>query len=512
MDLAVVSTNVIRVWPFFRSRFVRLGQTNRTKHNITFLATHPPPKLEQPRKENYKYKQMSQTDLQQACVSGHLDKLEAWLMGHDPKKNAKETAFALATLARHGHVACVARLLLWLKSDVDIVNACVPLTEPSFLPMASTSCSWPTDKATALYFASAVGHVAVVDCLLRHGAVHVNAGTTRTRVAPLSVACVRGHVAVVRTLLRQRDTRVDATTLWRTASGCLDAVARVPICAALLDDPRLVVVEDDEAVTTLVHVACQRHDVALLTLFLQHPKTKHLIHAVNDQGQTALYTAAGGPLDDAVVQCLLQHGAAAVNPTATSSTSTGHTPLHRAVTSARMRQVRLLLEYDGHGNNCINAQTTSTGRTPLMEACHEYWKSFADGGDMREIVQELLRHPRLDVNRMDHKGRTVLMHASAMGLTRMVELLLMQQQQQQHAPKTVYVHSSDKQGQTALHLACAGNHLPCVKLLVQHRACLVTPRNALGATPLDQALWQGDTALLYYVMREHNGWQQIEVR
>ena len=125
---------------------------------------------------------------------------------------------------------------------------------------------------------------------------------------------------------------------------------------------------------------------------------------------------------------------------------------------------------------------------------------------MRDVVQTLLLYPRLDVNRTDDEGGTILHHACSLGLTWMVELLLSLQ------PK-IYIHARDNHGQTALHKACRHNHLASVQLLIRKGACLVTPRDESGQTPLSHALLQGGhcVELLYYVMRQHQGWIQLEV-
>ena len=446
--------------------------------------------------EEYQSKRSDWSRLERACRQGDVSLLE---QQQQQESQCSLTDFLdggatilLALASRYGHLSCVQFLIQQQGVDVNALGALASddvdwgvtsCLSASLLPLSHDG------GATPLFWASAHGQVQVVDALLQLGA-------DPNLTCPLAVACQQGHVAVVQRLLRQVTLHVPsdlALTL-----NCRDAIAQGQILSLLLDDDRVDAQVVDNSSCTLLHKACQRHDARLVELVATH--SRHLIDAVDQQGRTALAMVTGSPLDDVVVQCLLFHGA---NPCVTDPTFKGFTPLHKAVQSARLAQVRALLSSTKDLD--VNAPSTSNGQTPLMQACHEFWQAFGDGGDMKEIVRTLLRDSRLDVNRADDEGRTVLHHACTLGLTWMVELILA-------SPSDVFVQTKDVHHQTPLHEACRHNHLACVQLLLRHGACLVTPRDATGQTPFSHALLQGGhcVQLLYFLMREHNGWIQLQ--
>jgi ankyrin repeat protein len=305
--------------------------------------------------------------------------------------------------------------------------------------------------------------------------------------------------------------RTSAGRVRSSSTPTVDGDTRKQVWRALLQDERVNVSICNNKGETMLHQV--GHDAELVHLLCN--RDPNLVHVVNHHGETPLCTASGGPLDDAVVQALLEHHAAPlhVNPVH------GWNPLHRAVQGARFQQVQAILttmDKNTHHHNhhhsdvlslLLNAKEHRQGRTPLMMACHEYWKDGTIGAElMQDICITLLRHPALDVNVRDHDGRTILHHASARGLTWFVAAVL------QHGHhQNVQIEARDQYGQTAAHLACQYNHVQIVQLLIQQGACLVTPRDQHGHTPLYHAIWKEDqcTDLLYYLMREHKAWLQF---
>ena len=417
-------------------------------------------------------------EVERACREGNVDALEAGLaLIRTP---CLDTPLIVA--ARHGHLGCVQNLIQ-RGANVDALVRNANL-------LSGHSC------VTALVVASAHGNVQIVDCLLQKGA-NPNGRLDETST-PLAAACQQGHVDVVHRLLRVPSLHLPVDVFFKNLPT--DAVARHHLVTRLLEDSRI---SHDHLRRkcdgqTILHKACQTHNVSLVDLVATHDKTRHLLNTRDNQGKTPLYLVAGSLLDDAIVQCLMKHGADPIG------SLDGTTPLHRAITSARLGQVQALL---ASATVNVNAVTKTARRTPFMCACHEYWKPNG-GGDMRDIVVALLKDDRLDVNAADTEGRNVLHHASSLGLVWLVELLLANDNNKH----TVNIHAHDKHGQTALHMACANNHLAIVRHLVHRGACLVTPRDKHGRNPLGHVLLHGGHCLqlLYYVMREHQGWMHLE--
>jgi len=61
--------------------------------------------------------------------------------------------------------------------------------------------------------------------------------------------------------------------------------------------------------------------------------------------------------------------------------------------------------------------------------------------------------------------------------------------------KVVEVNKTDSSGNTALHYACGGNHLACVKILISAKA-FVNAKNKVGDTPLHKAAWRGNDEIV----------------
>lgn len=61
------------------------------------------------------------------------------------------------------------------------------------------------------------------------------------------------------------------------------------------------------------------------------------------------------------------------------------------------------------------------------------------------------------------------------------------------------VNKQDDLGNTALHWAASGNHLDCVKYLVEKRKAKVNSANLNGDTPLHTASWKGSLSVVQYL-------------
>eukprot|EP00800_Vazella_pourtalesii_P010574 TRINITY_DN25932_c0_g1_i1.p1 TRINITY_DN25932_c0_g1~~TRINITY_DN25932_c0_g1_i1.p1 ORF type:complete len:212 (-),score=50.57 TRINITY_DN25932_c0_g1_i1:63-698(-) len=60
----------------------------------------------------------------------------------------------------------------------------------------------------------------------------------------------------------------------------------------------------------------------------------------------------------------------------------------------------------------------------------------------------------------------------------------------------VSVNSLDKSGSTAIHWAARGGHIDCATALLKYPNTQVNAKNKLGDTPLHNAAWKGDSAIV----------------
>ena len=426
------------------------------------------------------------SELEQACRKGQIYLLQQGLAQQRRTNDQPPPPSLLNLAATFGHLFCVYVLVDQYNADV---NARGPIVLPGAMDWMSIDDDEQNRTATALYGACARGHAAVVGYLLQHGA-DPNLGGSGAYDSPLQVACQLGHTDVVRRLLEEASLQIPSQNnlVWE-----VPALHRHTVWPLLAADSRVdVSVCNSDTGETILHLA--GHDEQFVDCVCRRQPS--LLHVVDKRGQTPLLAAAGGPLDDAVVECLLKHGSSVNHGNACGNA------LHRAVQAARLAQVRALLEHATP--QLLNDREDRQGRTPLMMACHEYWRSNGSHNVMVDVCQALLDQPSLDVNATDKDGRTVLHHASALGLDWLVTLVL------EHPD--ICIATADNLHQTAAHLACRHNHVRVVQLLV-HRggACLVTPRDLGGQTPLCHAVWKSDHCvdLLYYILREHKGWLQL---
>ena len=114
--------------------------------------------------------------------------------------------------------------------------------------------------------------------------------------------------------------------------------------------------------------------------------------------------------------------------------------------------------------------------TPLI------WASY---NGHSEVVNLLLRHPTIDVNKGSKSGYTALHWASAMGHSEVLGMLLQHQQ--------IDVNKQNIQNETALHLASAYGYSEIVRLLLQHLQIDVNKENYQGQTALGIASHHGHT-------------------
>uniref|UniRef100_A0A0E0HKA7 RING-type E3 ubiquitin transferase n=1 Tax=Oryza nivara TaxID=4536 RepID=A0A0E0HKA7_ORYNI len=197
----------------------------------------------------------------------------------------------------------------------------------------------------------------------------------------------------------------------------------------------------------------------------------------------------------------------AANPGLARCTTFGNlnSPLHVAAAKGHHEIAALLLE-NGADVNARNIY----GQTPLMQACRfGHW----------EVVQTLL------VWRVENlSGRTALHMAAAGGHVKCVRLLVADAA----GDRDGYVNKAANGGVTALHLAALHGHVECVHLLIDERAslaaqtlpCAAPPMASIGAgsTPLHYAACGGEVKCCQILVSRGadrtaincNGWLPID--
>jgi ankyrin repeat protein len=211
--------------------------------------------------------------------------------------------------------------------------------------------SFSEDAYSPLYYASDIGHEAVVRALLEHKAdVDVKGRYGETA---LHWAAAGGHEAVVRALLEHK-ADVDAndkgggTALYWAAAGGNEAVVR-----ALLEHKADVDVKSKGGGTALHRAAARGHE-AVVRALMEH---KADVDAKDKGGETALHRAAAAG-HVAVVRALLEHKA-----DVDVKLKSGGTALHRAASNGREAVVRVLMEHKAD----VNAKDKG-GETALHRA------------------------------------------------------------------------------------------------------------------------------------------------
>eukprot|EP00435_Cladocopium_sp_Y103_P030084 s165_g7.t1 len=396
--------------------------------------------------------------------------------------NDGETALMIA--ATVGHEA-VAELLLTHGADARAAN---------------------NEGTTALGRAATVGHEAVAELLLTHGAdarAANNEGTTA-----LGRAAVFGHVAVSELLLAHGADAGAATNDGCTALMCAAASGHVAVAKLLLEHGADAGAATNDGFTALMAAAEGGHE-AVAELLFEHGADAG---AAKNDGATALMCAAtGGHV--AAAELLLTHGV-----DAGAADNDGETALMRAATVGHEAVAELLLT---HGADAGAAK--NDGGTALMCAATVGHEAVAElllthGADARatgndgatalmcaatnnegttavfhaatrghEAVAALLLTHGADARAADNDGVTALMRAAAGGHAAVAQLLL------EHGADA---GAAENEGVTALMCAAAGGHVAAAELLLTHGADARAAMNDDdGATALMAAAAGGHVAV-----------------
>ena len=243
---------------------------------------------------------------------------------------------------------------------------------------------------------------------------------------------------------------------------------------------------------TVLHSMCKHGSNEMVRVLVQNNCD---VNIQNRNGDTALHIAIRSTQHNAEkVQCILMSGKCDPN----IANDAKNTPLHVAVQKNDFRIFGEILR-----NKCdINIQNNE-GNTPLHLA--------VIGGCQDEIVKALSEHQSCDPNLLNSRSMTPLHIAAAVGRVEHVKVLIMfcdpsirngrgntplHEAVIQRYPRNILTilaqHEScnkiNMTGYTPLHLACKGENIESVKVLVESPTCNLNVQNSDEDTALHIAI------------------------
>ncbi|KAH7394274.1 ankyrin repeat-containing domain protein [Phaeosphaeria sp. MPI-PUGE-AT-0046c] len=243
------------------------------------------------------------------------------------------------------------------------------------------------------------------------------------------------------------------------------------VVTQLLDEGVDPNVRDSLATTPLIYACARRHAEVIETLL----KAGALAHLIDHRDSTALLgTVKHHRLQ--LTRRILQENDVAIN--ALYKAFNNYTALMLATWNSDPETVRMLLErhevdvntaIPGSGTNCL-----------LLAACD----------DETACVNELLKHPKIDVNHQDNSMYTATHYAALYGYVDTLSLIL---------DAGANTELQDDQGGRALQRAIDYGYLDTVKLLLEHGADY-TFRDMLGRNILHAAAINGQVLTLRYLL------------
>ncbi|KAL4913323.1 ankyrin repeat-containing domain protein [Aspergillus aurantiobrunneus] len=388
------------------------------------------------------------------------------------KKNIRDSnSSALFWGMRHNRPDLVERMLD-LGADVD-----------------STCCG-----QTAIYTAACEGHAIAVKILLSRGATHrLRDGQPWT---PLFSAAAAGHTDVVAALLTHEGRACEAI---RDPDPSFTRMTCLLQHIFVTDGSRVQRDAVEYSIPLFMAIAGAHNETARVLI-----RSKKVSLDYQDRvGRTALMWALSHGRE-AVIECLLDHGADANIP----EPSTGETLLHKAVRKRHDRVMQMLLARADVDPNCRD----SAGRCPLFDALEvqnrPVLKALVARSDLDVncwngegltpllyVVQRnlddqtavllmklLLDYPAIDVDASSEDGRTPLSYTSELGRVQLVDLLLSRGADPGH---------KCQDGRAAHSYAAQAGHTQVFMGLIQTQKVQLDSRDSRAWTPLFWAAASG---------------------
>ena len=219
--------------------------------------------------------------------------------------------------------------------------------------------------------------------------------------------------------------------------------------------------QDEETLSSLLHIACQEGNTDCVDLLLEFKADPNI---VDETGETPLHYACRTGASECV-RCLLK-----ANADPMCMDEFDNTPLHYACLSGASECTRLLL---AHKDVDVNS-TNVGGLTPLYMACQHKGNG---------ICPFLLLEKGANTFISDRQGFTPLAFAAMHGCPAYVSTLL------DHGADPNVV---DEYERTPLYMACRFRNTECIRILVNHGGVDVNKGGHNGWTPMHEALHNGE--------------------
>lgn len=278
--------------------------------------------------------------------------------------------------------------------------------------------------------------------------------------APLHVACKWGSSKVAIFLTSLEEVELDSRNLQHeTPLHLACRYNRLELCKLLVlkgSKSGHGSVETGESEQTPLHLACYHDNIELVGSILESRDTTSFINKKDVYGDSPIFNACRrGSLQ--IIKLLIQKGS---NPFFLNE-QTKETPVHIACRMGRLDLLSALLQ--GHAE--VLDQKNVFGATPIHLALE---KNFV------EMIQVLIKWDHCLVNEELNTNKLTLAHFACYRDQIVITRSMLQ--------IPVNWNSQDKDGNTALHIACLKNDVEAVKLLVDH--CSITIQNVQLKTPV----------------------------
>ena len=208
------------------------------------------------------------------------------------------------------------------------------------------------------------------------------------------------------------------------------------------------------------------------------------VNAIDIDGKTPLMLASGCHNGHLVMKCLIYDCQCDLS----LQDNKGNTALHIACKQKNVEAIKLILE----ARQCDVNIKNNEGFSPILLACTE-----DDHSLQNEVLEtlKLLVEANCDVSAVTDSGETAIML-----IVKWVEI-------KSHEITEYLVNScgydlslKNRNGNTALHIACTVNNSSFVDTLVKHRQCDLGIKNSDGNTPLHVACLQGNNKLANMIL------------
>lgn len=362
----------------------------------------------------------------------------------------------------------------WDYSDYSLYSPFVIALEYGQIEIAHALFADPRiDINKTLLDAAQFGLLETVEKLLQHPDININQTTGLEEKTALIVAASKGQTEVVRILLQRDDINVNQTDKWgHTALYHAAEGGHLEIYKALQFHKNALFQKNDGDYT-LFSKAVQSGNLEMVKFLLESPDI--------DFNKGCIFRSRT-PLYYLTSKCIHSKGDALTRNFQVFKILTADiridinagdpfvTPLHLTVKANKFKMTQALLKREDLEVNKVNHK----GRTALLLAVNT--KNF-------KLAEILLKHPDIDINKADNEGTTVLMSAVRKNCFSLVQFLFNR--------SDLLANQKDKQGRNAFYHAVRKRNSKMVAFLL-----------TLSGMEINEADREG-TPFLYAIKHRH---------